>query len=776
MPRTPSGVYVLKVFERIEDARPVLSKEHPMNRPSLPTRLTFMMTATILLFIATVGGAVVWMTVAMDRRAAEDSVRLMRSGLAGIRESLETVVVDYNKWDAAYISFRDRNDEWIYDNYAAAVETGVAMDIMALFGGPIGQTQSWTDNGNVDSVPDLVPRAVLDTMQRRISEFDLDSYRTSTFSAMIDGVPFILSGARVEPYDVADFPGIQADDLAYAVFGKRLSQELLTTMGDQLLLSDVVFSSARPDHPAFVALGAADGGPVGYVSWAPARPGLALLEKMAPMLGGLAALFVLITGWVTLTARKSAITLVNQEAHSAQMARTDALTGLPNRLAFHEHLETCPETGTDNKGVLFIDVNGFKRVNDTIGHEGGDDLVRALALRLENLGDDQTHLARVGGDEFVFVCMGDVVRDRIRTLASAVKQAVVPAFPLAGQHFTVTVAQGFATNERPIRNNEELVRRADLAMYHAKRSSDPDAVAYSAGIETHSREDKIIEDALRLSLERPEDFTICYQPIVDAGTGRMVKAEALARWKSPVIGSVPPNRFIDIAEKSGLMIELGRVLLTRICADLIEDPSLLVSVNISPLQLQMPNFVDELMEVLRTSGISPERIELELTEGVAVENAEMAAFKLDLLHDLGFHTALDDFGTGFSSIGYLRRLPFDTLKIDRSFVADLGAGNRPDNGSHGGGSNEQMVGSIIQLGHSLNKVVVCEGIETARQADVLCRLGCDLLQGYLYSKPVPLAQLRTDFPAQDDRAAKTPTDRPERSTIEALRGAQIATC
>ena len=248
-------------------------------------------------------------------------------------------------------------------------------------------------------------------------------------------------------------------------------------------------------------------------------------------------------------------------------------------------------------------------------------------------------------------------------------------------------------------------------MYHGKQHRIASPVVYDNKIETNRREGKLIEDALRHALSRGGEFSVRYQPIVDAQTGKMVKAEALARWTSEIIGRVPPEKFIAVAEKSGLIIDVGQQIFNLICDDLIRTPRLCVSINFSPLQLQAPTFIPEVIDAFYSRNIATERIEIELTESVIVDDPELSAFRLDLLNEAGFSTALDDFGTGYSSLGYLRQMPFQTLKIDSSFVTRL---EKDD-------PNRDLIRAITVLGHSLGQSVIAEGVETPNQANVTAR-------------------------------------------------------
>ncbi len=280
------------------------------------------------------------------------------------------------------------------------------------------------------------------------------------------------------------------------------------------------------------------------------------------------------------------------------------------------------------------------------------------------------------------------------------------------------------------------MRRADLAIYRAKRDRLVDAQVYTPELDGDIGRDREMEEALRAALDRPEEFTILYQPVVHARDHHLLRAEALARWTSAEIGNVPPNLFIPVAERAGLMGRLGALLLHRICGDLARCPSLRVSINLSPVQMRDPRFLSELDACLARHEIGPERIELELTEGVMIDRADRARVQLAALRQRGFSIALDDFGTGYSSIGYLTSMPFDTPKIDQVFLTrgeDLM-------------KNLALIRSIVPLGHTRGKTVVCEGVGTQAQALALSESGCDELQGYHFARPMPLSSLVAAHP------------------------------
>jgi diguanylate cyclase (GGDEF)-like protein len=398
-----------------------------------------------------------------------------------------------------------------------------------------------------------------------------------------------------------------------------------------------------------------------------------------------------------------------------------------NRTGFAELLETeiyaaaCRDV---NLGVIYLDVNGFKTVNDSIGHHGGDELVRALARRISSAIPPGTALARIGGDEFaVAVICG--IESQVARLAHRISHSIDKPFTISGFEFHVTASVGFAVANEPGMLASEVIRRADVAMFHAKSAAEREPIPYSPTMETGALEKKRIEAGLRRAIENG-DLKVLYQPVVRSDDLTIVGLEALVRWTSGEFGAVSPAVFIPVAEETGLIHEIGKWVMNRACQDLHRWPNLHMAINVSPVQLRDPNFAEEIRRIVESHGHSPSRFELELTEGILVNNPTIAQRKLKMLKDFGFVLSLDDFGTGFSSIGYLRQFPFDILKIDRSFVRDIGMN----------GTANALLQSLVSLGDALELSVIAEGIETEDQLKLLRLVRCGFIQGFLFSRPI----------------------------------------
>jgi diguanylate cyclase (GGDEF)-like protein/PAS domain S-box-containing protein len=418
----------------------------------------------------------------------------------------------------------------------------------------------------------------------------------------------------------------------------------------------------------------------------------------------------------------------------------DSLTDLPNRALFMDRLthalkrlERKPDA---TLGLLFLDVDRFKVVNDSLGHSLGDELLRAIAGRIQRSVRPGDTVARLGGDEFT-ILVEDVegVEGAIR-VSDRIQASLAEPFDLSEHRVFASASIGIVMRTPGYRKPEELLRDADLAMYRAKGRGRSRHEIFTP--QMHSRAMKLmeLESALRDALAN-DQFRLHYQPIVDLDDGKLVGHEALIRWEHPTRGLVPPGDFLPVAEESGLIVPIGEWVLREACRQAAEwshlSPEaarLHMSVNLSGRQLMSPTLIEDIRRALRETGLDPALLTLEITENVVMEQAAEAAELLQRLKALGLRLHMDDFGTGYSSLAYLRRFPLDTLKIDRSFVNDMSAS--PDDAA--------IVQAIITLAHTLKLGVIAEGIEEPEQIEQLRALGCRLGQGYHFSRPLPAAQ------------------------------------
>lgn len=424
--------------------------------------------------------------------------------------------------------------------------------------------------------------------------------------------------------------------------------------------------------------------------------------------------------------------LIAQE-RIAYLARHDTLTDLPNRLQFRERLERALTSGrTQTKSaVLYLDLDGFKAVNDTLGHPMGDALLQLVAKRLQNCVRGSDIVARFGGDEFAILQTGIARMDDSGQLAQRIIDALAEPFELDTQPIIIGTSIGIAVTPDNGSGIDHLLKSADIALYDAKAEGRGTYRFFQASMDERLQARQALKLAIRAALARGE-FELNYQPIVDLGTGRLSCFEALLRWRSPERGIISPADFVPVAEESGLIVALGEWVLATACRTAAEWPSdIAVAVNLSPLQFKSGRLVQIVEEALLASGLNPARLQLEVTESVLLHDSACNLQTLRDLRRLGARIAIDDFGTGYSSLSYLRSFPFDKIKLDRSFVSDL-----PD-----GLEARTILRAVAGIGHGLGITMTAEGIETPMQLKAVHGEHYDEGQGYLFSKPVAAADV-----------------------------------
>ena len=449
------------------------------------------------------------------------------------------------------------------------------------------------------------------------------------------------------------------------------------------------------------------------------------------------------------------------EAQIIFMARHDALTGLPNRTLFQEHLEAQLGEGGMGQpfGVLCLDLDQFKEVNDTLGHPAGDELLRLVAARLRHCVRDHDLIARLGGDEFAIVVPSPAGASVLAaSLAARLVEAISAPYEIQGHTIVIGVSIGIALSEPGV-SGADMLKRADVALYRAKEERGTFAF-FEAGMDELLQARLGMEADLRLALRRGE-FELNYQPLYHLAEERVTAFEALIRWNSPTRGRVAPADFIPLAEQTGLIIPIGEWVLRTACAEAAPWPDhVRVAVNLSPIQTKNKNVVALVRETLAQTGLPARRLELEITETVLLQDTDAVMTMLHSLHEMGVKIAMDDFGTGYSSLSYLRRFPFDKIKIDRSFVSDLRGIQSgleegvPDALSAAAKSAATIVRAIVGLGANLGISTTAEGVETAQQFAQIRQKGCTEAQGYFISPPRPahevadlLRRLDTTLPA-----------------------------
>ncbi|WP_081194931.1 putative bifunctional diguanylate cyclase/phosphodiesterase [Halomonas sp. BC1] len=432
-----------------------------------------------------------------------------------------------------------------------------------------------------------------------------------------------------------------------------------------------------------------------------------------------------------------------QREYQAQLshnANHDALTGLPNRLLLDQRLaQGCLLAKRYHRylAVLFIDLDDFKPINDTLGHEVGDFMLLEVAKHLEEELRPWDTVARFGGDEFI-VLLPDLAHEHdVLQVVERLLARVSAPYWYRGSELRMTASIGIATDDGTIKEPRQLIQQADLAMYKAKRRGRNTFQWYTDELNRKVTERVNLRHAVQQAIEQHQ-FELHYQPQIDH-RGRVAGVEALIRWHHPVRGNIPPTQFISLAEDTGQIIPISEWVLATACRDALElnalsDTPITVAINVSPMQFQRPGFLNSLEQVLADSGLPPGLLEVELTEGVLMDSAETTIQALSAIRRLGVHIALDDFGTGFSSLSYLKRLPINKLKVDHSFIRDVANDTR----------DAAIVEGVVTMADKLGLEVLVEGVETAEQFAYLRQLQCDHFQGYYFARPMSLVALK-DF-------------------------------
>jgi diguanylate cyclase (GGDEF)-like protein len=472
-----------------------------------------------------------------------------------------------------------------------------------------------------------------------------------------------------------------------------------------------------------------------YQSYGPVEREITSLQHSgyALLASGLVVLYLLLFGIV----RHGSNTIVEQQERLLKQALHDALTGLPNRTLFHDRVQQAIRTAhrTDSVvALLLMDMDRFKEINDTFGHHHGDLLLQQFGARLHDALRESDTIARLGGDEFAILLPHTTEQGAV-DVANKIVGALGRTFSVQGYALSVEVSVGIAYYPQHGADATTLLQRADVAMYHAKRTASG-VVVYSAAQDDYSPDRLALISALRLAIDQ-DQLILHYQPKLDLKTQRVDGVEALVRWQHPEHGLIPPAEFIPLAEHTGLIRPLTRWVLSRALQQCrawqLAELELSVAVNLSARSLHDPTLIPTVVELLDAWSVRADRLEIELTESSLMADPVHGAEILQQLHEMGIRIAIDDFGTGYSSLAYLRRLPVDEIKVDRSFVQNMASN----------GDDAFFIRSVCDLGHSLRLEVVAEGVESQQSLQLLAVMGCDLAQGYHLSRPLAAHELES---------------------------------
>jgi diguanylate cyclase (GGDEF)-like protein len=525
----------------------------------------------------------------------------------------------------------------------------------------------------------------------------------------------------------------QSLDELHAVFGDvdHFDYGQLRLIERRAGLTDLKFETdptTRGDREV-QSLHDAEGRIVGWFSWAPERGLVSAMYWLWGLVGVVGAALMLCALLATRTTLRIARALARSVETTRKLTSEDSLTELPNQRVMVERLnDVLARRRSGIVAFALVDLDNFREINDTIGRGGGDNVIKSVAQHLKAGLPDDALFGRFEDDEFAIIMTSNEARIGA-VLADAIRASLLrPIF--MDRMWQVTAGIGTALAPDDGTTGEELARRAGLALRAAKRRGRGAAQSFALQIETEHTERRFLLRELEAAISL-QAFDVHYQPVVAAAGGKIVGVEALLRWTHATRGSIPPSVFIPLAEQSGLMSQLGEIVLRRALADGARWPDLRVAVNLSPVQMRDRWLVDLVGTVVAETGIAASRVVLEVTEGILIDNPQDTQAKLEALRALGVRIALDDFGTGYSSLSYLQKFPFDQLKIDRAFVASLGTS----------GNTGSIIQSIVTLGHALGMKVVAEGVETDEQRVLLRLAGCDEMQGFLFARPGPADEI-----------------------------------
>jgi diguanylate cyclase (GGDEF)-like protein len=707
---------------------------------ALPICVATLVTAAI------VGILLLWSTDQIDDNAAARQQRLVgviiEDGIRGIAHDQESITV----WDDPVLKLRESPPDatWLDENLGSWMHSYFGHDhayvlsprneaVFAMVEGKVAEPAAF---GAI--APAVLP--LVGELRKAIAGGVRIDYGSNVLTPgatdlrIVQGHPAIVSVKPIVPS--SDRVSLAPGDESLHVAVRYLDGSFLTRLATDFQVEGVRYSATGPTDKGEAShrLAGRDGSSLGAIVWTPYRPGLAVFADMAPAMA--AALFAigLVMSLLLIGLRRSANALQASEAQAQHLALHDTLTGLPNRALFEDRLEQAlakVRRGDTQVALHYLDLDRFKQVNDTLGHPAGDALIREVGRRLEGVVRDCDTVARLGGDEFAIIQTDVSSTASVEALCARIISALTAPFDLQGSQAFVGVSIGIATAPAAASRPIELTRKADIALYHAKAGGRGRYVLFGEEMDATVQRRREIEQDLRLAIASGDQLELCYQPLTDARSGAVIGAEALVRWDHPRLGRLSPAAFIPIAEESGLIEALGDWVLRTACSAAVAWTDAIVAVNVSPVQLRNPHFATRVLKILRETGLPPARLELELTETALLENTEAFKPMIGLLRAAGVAIALDDFGTGYSSLSHLQQIHVDRVKIDRSFVQRLG---RHSNG-------EAIIQAIVDLAQATGLRITAEGIETKEQMRFLTSVGCDNLQGFLFARPMPLAEM-----------------------------------
>jgi len=709
--------------------------------------LTHQVTLTVLMLaafaLAMVVGFGIYATAQADHVSLERQKIFLANGLkdqiAAVAREQESVTV----WDDSVINTKAGNQTWIEENLSVWMYSYYGHNrvyildaanhpVHAMREGKVLDPSVYDEDEpamqpTIEKLRGMIsqpPKADASGVPAKMVAEDLVSLGGKP--AILSVMPLVPSSDRVDQAPGTEYLHVSAEFLNDAVIAKIAEKYLLD--GAHLL------TLSQPSSSAAIPLLDSRGIILGYIGWDQERPGLTLVRKAAPALVLALLLAASVLAFLLRRLRRASSALQTSQDEAQYLAFHDTLTGLPNRALFEDRLRRAMLTSGHDTGkvaLLYLDLDRFKHVNDTLGHPAGDELVRQTATRLQHTIREVDTVARLGGDEFALILID--IRDirAAEDIAERLLQKLQEPYKLMDDQVFISASIGIALSVGTDADADDLLRKADIALYEAKKNGRGRHQVFAGDMDDLLLRKRTVESELRKALNGGSGIRLAYQPIYAANGKTILGAEALIRWGHEVHGALPPAQFIALAEERGMIGQLGAWVLQEACRFAVRTELPWLAVNVSPLQLRDAGFAEQVASILADTGLEPKRLQLEITESVLLDNSDTSRMALAALRQSGVGIVLDDFGTGYSSLSYLRRHAIDKLKIDRSFVRLL----------DGDGNAAAIVKALIDLAAALEVDVTAEGVETEAQKILLVAMGCRQFQGYLLSPPLEPGQL-----------------------------------
>ncbi|WP_158784775.1 EAL domain-containing protein [Pantoea sp. BAV 3049] len=694
----------------------------------------------VLLITFSAASFTVWWATSRSNASAEaQQQQIIKTSLS---QSLEEMIIQHRSlslWDplARQLALTPKNTAWLNQNVGSWLSGMFGHQLVYILDANNQPVYRWENGKNVSATQfaHLQQPVMAMVQQLQIPRQSGSHHRDRVDFTLIDNRPAALAMGTVD--------GDNGQSSRFTLVSiKYLDSNYLESLAQRSLLKDLRYVDGNPDpNGANWLLTNKEGKPLGHLSWRPDAPGTQMLHVIGPLVLVVVLIITMICVvmirrlWLSsLKLSQSLLQLSASEAQAQHLAFHDVLTGLPNRALVEDRLTQLLSKlirNDEQVALLLLDLDRFKLVNDTYGHHAGDDLIIEVGHRLSHLVREKDSVGRLGGDEFVVIIDGVHSPRDIQQLCEKIIESLGRSFTLLGSETWIGVSIGVALAPQDATDRSEIMRKADIALYEAKSQGRGQYRVFEQVMDESVKTRQQVAADLRLALQTKRDLAVYYQPLMDISGQKVVGLEALMRWNHPVRGPVPPTEFIPLAEEMGLIIQIGEWVLREACRVSLAWPELTIAVNVSPLQFRASGFVERIKAIVKKEKTLPSRIELEITEGVLIEDEKEAQEIIKELRQAGFRIALDDFGTGYSSLNYLSHFPVDKIKIDRSFTQSLGMTE----------NSVAIIESVVKLGQAMGLTVTAEGVETSSQMSALAEAGCNQLQGYLFSQAVPESQI-----------------------------------